>query len=278
MEKNKHFLNGFHLKLIGLISMVFDHVIVVLDMVNKLDTIPFFNIKTITIFRIIGRLSFIIFSYLTVEGIIKSSNKLKYILRLATLSISMDLALFIISKQYIGNPVTTLAIGALTIYLLENKKIYIKFLSIIPIIYILLISLEVIPLYSDYDIYGLCTIMIFYISYLLSKYVSSFIIKYYQLDEETFQNSSYKLTLRNTISAILFISYSFIIYMINPIWNNKGLFTEINSIQIYSIFAMIPILFYNEKRGYNKSWFKYGAYIFFPLHLIIVYLLALFVV
>ena len=101
MERNKHFLNGFHLKIIGYISMIFDHIIVVLQVLGKLDSLPFFNIKTITIFRIIGRLSFIIFSYLTVEGILKSRNKIKYIARLAILSISMDLGFFLISKQYI---------------------------------------------------------------------------------------------------------------------------------------------------------------------------------
>ena len=277
MEKNKHFLNGFHLKIIGYISMIFDHIIVVLQVLNKLDGLPFFSIKTITIFRIIGRLSFIIFSYLTVEGILKSKNKLKYIARLAILSISMDLVFFLVSKEYIGNPITTLTLGALTIYFLEDKKIYKKFFSIIPFTYLLLIALEVIPLQADYDIYGISVILIFYISYLLTKYFSSFMIKYYQLDEETFNNSSYKITLRNTLSAILFISFSFIIYMINPIWNNKGLFTEMNSIQVYSIFAMIPIIFYNEKRGCNKPLVKYLSYLFFPLHLIIIYIIALIV-
>ena len=278
MKLNKNILNSFHLKLIGIISMIFDHIIVVFEMVGIIDNIPFFNINLITLFRIIGRFSFIIFAFLIVEGILKSSNKLKYILRLFVLAISMDIIMFIATGMYIGNPITTLAIGALTIYFLENKTTWKKFLSIIPLTYILLISLEIIPLYADYDIYGLSTILIFYIAYILSEVFSKFIINFYQLDKETFYNSSYKLTLRNTLSAILFLSFSMIIYFINPIWNNKGLFTEMNSIQVYSIFALIPILLYNGKRGYNKKWFKYGSYLFFPLHLLIIYLITLFVV
>ena len=43
--------------------------------------------------------------------------------------------------------------------------------------------------------------------------------------------------------------------------------------QIYSLFAFIPILFYSGKRGYNAKWFQYGAYIYFPAHLIIIYLI-----
>lgn len=277
MKNRQHILNSFHLKIIGMLSMIFDHIIVIFEMVDKIDNIPLFSINLITIFRIIGRFSFIIFSFVTVEGIINSSNKLKYILRLAVLSISMDLIMYLATGFYIGNPITTLCIGALTIYFLENKNIWKKFFSIIPIVYILLISLEVIPLKADYDIYGLSTIILFYIAYILSNVFSKFIINYYKLDEETFSNSSYKITLRNTLSAILFLSFSMIIYFLNPIWNNKGLFTEMNSIQVYSIFALIPILLYNGERGYNKKWFKYGCYLFFPLHIIIIYLISLFV-
>lgn len=278
MKKQSHFLNSFHLKIIGFISMIFDHIIVVFEMTNKIDLVPFFSINLITLFRIIGRISFIIFAFLTVEGILKSSNKIKYIIRLSALSVIMDLLLYFITGQYIGNPITTLALGALTIYFLEDKKIIKKLFALIPIGYVLLISLEILPLYADYDLYGLCTIIIFYISYILSNFFSKYIISTYQLDEESFENSSYKLTLRNTLSAILFFSFSMIIYFINPIWNNKGLFTEMNSIQIYSIFALFPILFYNGKRGYDKKWFKYGSYLFFPLHLILIYLISIIVV
>lgn len=278
MKKQSHFLNSFHLKIIGFISMIFDHIIVVFEMTNKIDLVPFFSINLITLFRIIGRISFIIFAFLTVEGILKSSNKIKYILRLSSLAVIMDLLLYFITGQYIGNPITTLALGALTIYFLEDKKIIKKLFALIPIGYVLLISLEILPLYADYDLYGLCTIIIFYISYILSNFFSKYIISTYQLDEESFENSSYKLTLRNTLSAILFFSFSMIIYFINPIWNNKGLFTEMNSIQIYSIFALFPILFYNGKRGYDKKWFKYGSYLFFPLHLILIYLISIIVV
>ena len=278
MKNKSNLLNGFHLKIIGILSMIFDHIIVVFEMVDKIDLVPLFSINLITIFRIIGRFSFIIFAFLTVEGILKTSNRIKYILRLSILAISMDLLLFILTGNYFGNPITTLTLGALTIYFLEDKKIYKKLLAILPICYILLISLEIIPLYADYDLYGLSTILIFYLSYLLSNWFSKYIINKYQLDEDTFTNSNYKVSLRNTVSSILFLTFSMIIYFINPIWNNKGLFTEMNSIQVYSIFSLIPIMLYNGERGYNKKWFKYGNYIFFPLHLLIIYLITLFVV
>ena len=98
MKNRQHILNSFHLKIIGMLSMIFDHIIVIFEMVDKIDNIPLFSINLITIFRIIGRFSFIIFSFVTVEGIINSSNKLKYILRLAVLSISMDLIMYLATQ------------------------------------------------------------------------------------------------------------------------------------------------------------------------------------
>ena len=275
MKDNKLFLSGSALKIIGMISMIFDHIMVVFYSVNKSYL---FDINTNTLFRIIGRLAFIIFAFLTVESILKTSNKIKYLLRMGILAVIMDLGMYIAMGSYCGNPVTTLFLGALTIYFLEDKKIYKKLLALLPISYILLIALEVIPLYADYDIYGLSTILIFYISYLISNWASKYIITVHNLDEETFNNSNYKLHLRNTISSILFLSFSMIIYFVNPIWNNKGLFTEMNSIQVYAVFGLIPIMLYNGKRGYNKKWFQYGSYLFFPLHIIIIYLIALIVV
>lgn len=275
MKDNKLFLSGSALKIIGMISMVFDHIMVVFYSVNKSYL---FDINTNTLFRIIGRLAFVIFAFLTVESILKTSNKIKYLLRMGILAVIMDLGMYIAMGSYGGNPVTTLFLGALTIYFLEDKKIYKKLLAFLPISYTLLIALEVIPLYADYDIYGLSTILIFYIAYLISNWASKYIITVHNLDEETFNNSNYKLHLRNTISSILFLSFSMIIYFVNPIWNNKGLFTEMNSIQVYAVFGLIPIMLYNGKRGYNKKWFQYGSYLFFPLHIIIIYLIALIVV
>ena len=278
MENKRKFLNAFHLKIIGMLTMIFDHIIVCLDTAGKLYSTGLFDIKLITLFRIIGRISFIIFAFLTVEGIIKSKHKIKYILRLSIVGILMDLVSFLFLGDYFGNPITTLALGAITIYFFEHKNKYFKLFSILPITYIILIALELIPFYADYDIYGMSTFLIFYLGYISSNFFSKYIITKYNLEPETFENSSYKLTLRTTVSSILFLGFAIAIYLINPIWNNKGLFTEMNSIQIYAIFALIPIMLYNGERGYDKKWFKYGCYLFFPLHLLIIYLLILIVV
>lgn len=45
-----------------------------------------------------------------------------------------------------------------------------------------------------------------------------------------------------------------------------------NSIEMYSFVAILLILLYNDKRGYNL---KYLFYVFYPLHLLILYILKL---
>jgi hypothetical protein len=266
-----HFLSSFHLKIIGMISMIFDHFIVIGELTGVLNKWGM-SVETIRIFRIIGRISFVLFAYLIIEGITYSHNKIKYLIRLFSLAIILDLGYFIFSGEYYGNPITTLALGALSIYFLNQKKIYLKFLSLLPISLTLLIAFEIIPLKADYAIYGLCTILIFYFSNILVNFFSNLILNTYNLDRETFKKSSSYLTFKNISSCILFIVFNLIVYIFNPIWNNHGLFSENMAIQVYAIIACIFIFFYSGKRGYNKKWFQYGCYLFFPLHLILLYL------
>ena len=69
--------------------------------------------------------------------------------------------------------------------------------------------------------------------------------------------------------------------------NNKGLmvlfqlanlgvyqFFHPNSLEMYSFVAILLILLYNGKRGYNV---KYLFYVFYPLHLLILYILSIYI-
>ena len=74
----------------------------------------------------------------------------------------------------------------------------------------------------------------------------------------------------------IFVSLNIIsVYFSNEL-NNFFTAENINyTIQSYACLAL-PILFlYNGKRGYNKKWFKYGCYLFFPLHFILLYLIKI---
>ena len=50
-------------------------------------------------------------------------------------------------------------------------------------------------------------------------------------------------------------------------------YTWVLDIQLFAIVAGAFILLYNGYRGYNKKWFQYGSYLYYPLHMAILYLI-----
>lgn len=260
--------NSIFIKIIGLISMTFDHISKIVNYYN----LPLFDEKMLTFFDIIGRISFPIFAFFIIEGLIYTRSKYKYVLRLSILAISIDLIFYLATGNYWGNPITTLALGALFIYLFEHKKTYIKFLSILPITYITLLSFEVIPLYSMYDLYGFILIILFYLSYKSSIYISDISAEFINVDKEEFYKENH-FKIRKLLSVLFLLVFTILIWFINPIYNNKNIFIDDPVMQLYSILSIFPILIYNGKKGYNNKWIQIIFYLYFPLHLCILYLL-----
>ncbi len=266
-DKQLSFTNSIFLKIIGIITMTFDHFAKMVTFFKP----NLLNQTTIDIFKIIGRISFPIFAFLVVEAMIHSKNKILYLLRLFLLSFSCDLIFFLVSKEYWGNPITTLFLGGLTIYFLQSKKVYIKLLAFIPIIYTLLISFNVIPLLAMYDLYGLVLILLFYSSIYLSKEFCEQYSKIYYLDYDVFSNK-YSFISRKFISVLLLVVFTILVWAINPKYQDVNIFIDDPITQLYSFLAIIFLLIYNGKKGYNKSWIKYLFYLYFPLHLVVIYL------
>ncbi len=46
--------------------------------------------------------------------------------------------------------------------------------------------------------------------------------------------------------------------------------------QSFALLALIPIWLYNGKQGYHRKWFKYFCYSFYPLHCLILALIAIY--
>ena len=44
-------------------------------------------------------------------------------------------------------------------------------------------------------------------------------------------------------------------------------------IQLFAMFSGAFVLLYNGRRGYNKKWFQYGSYLYYPIHLGIIFLI-----
>ena len=272
MERKINILSAFWLKIIAMITMIFDHIGAIILFHYSINEPSSFLASLYEPFRIIGRFSFIILAFLVVDGVKHTSNKIKYLSRLLILSLVMTLGELCFTHTYSGNPITTLFLGALTIVLLNLPKFY-KLTACIPCIYVILSDLNIIPFKNEYGIYGFFLIIGFYLSLIVSKFLLEYYSSVNNLDIEIFANEQMIHKYRLIISCIFIFSYNLAWYLIYPSWNNIPLIDM--SLQVYSTFAIFPLFIYSGKRGYNSKWFQYGCYIFFPAHILIIYFISL---
>lgn len=185
----------------------------------------------------IGRISFPIFAFQISEGYIHTKNLKKYFLRLFLFAVisQIPFMLFhsIISDTFYLNIFFTLLLGLLSIYIYDKCKY--KFIGILSGILLALIAQ-----FSncDYGAYGVAIILIFYI----------------------FKNNIFN-------SCIFFIFATLIKYCIPCI--KYGVFPK-EYLYLF-IGTIIPSLFfatYNGKKGKDT---KYLLYLFYPIHLILLY-------
>lgn len=192
-----------------------------------IDHIGFIFFPQISIFRLIGRISFPIFCFLIVEGFYHTRNELSYFMRLFVFAliseIPFDLAFHntIFYWQY-QNVFFTLALGLLSIFCLEEmnlKKYY----------FIFLIATWGAALFChcDYGLGGVLLISLFYLT-------------------------------KNT-PWLRFILTALILYLFFGIY------------ELFGLIALIPIAFYNGKRGPSAQMIFYYIY---PLHLFILWMIT----
>ena len=272
MERKLNILSAFWLKIIAMVTMIFDHIGAIILFHYSINEPSSFLASLYEPFRIIGRFSFIILAFLVVDGVKHTSNKIKYLSRLLILSLVMTLGELCFTHTYSGNPITTLFLGALTIVLLNLPKFY-KLTACIPCIYVILSDLDIIPFKNEYGIYGFFLIIGFYLSLVGAKFLLEYYSSVNNLDIEIFANEQMIHKYRLIISCIFIFSYNLAWYLIYPSWNNIPLIDM--SLQVYSTFAIFPLFIYSGKRGYNSKWFHYGCYIFFPAHILIIYFISL---
>ncbi len=194
------------------------------------------------VLRFIGRLSFPIFAFLVVEGVIHTHNIRKYFLRLGLFALisefPFDCLLFhdIPFSQWFPtvfenqNVMFTLLLGAIgvyaTIYFENQHKIW---LGILATLAAMLLS---IAMQTDYPGLG---VILMYIFYLYRK----------------------SPVPRATAVLLLFLLTT-------------------TSLNRFGFLALIPIGLYNEEKPAEKGWQKWFFYVFYPLHMLVFGLLARF--
>lgn len=189
----------------------------------------------------IGRLSFPIFAFQITEGYLHTKNLKKYFFRLGVFAIMSQIPYYLFTSTFTDkfklNILFTLLAGLLAITLFDKfKNKYLGFLCTI------LIAILAEILKFDYGYFGILVIFIFYI----------------------FKNNKLYMT-------IAFLLAVFLKYSILLIQNNFYYVYYI--LALFTSFSIVPILLYNKKQGKN---IKYLFYIFYPMHLIFLYLYIIF--
>jgi len=187
-------------------------------------------------FNYIGRIAFPIFAFQISEGYSHTKDLKKYFLRLFIFAIvsQIPFMLFskIISNDFTLNIFFTLLLGLISIYLYDKSKY-----KIVGIILAILIGLLSDFAHCDYGFYGVAIIFLFYV-------FKSDVIK----------------------SSIAFMLSTTIKYLI-PIFK-YGFYDIYLYLLICTLLPIIFISLYNGKKGKDT---KYLLYLFYPIHLLLIY-------
>lgn len=230
------FLSNNMLKVIACITMFIDHMGVIL-------------FPNIMILRIIGRVSFPIFAFLLVEGCFYTRNKLRHFLVISGFALVMQVVLYLATSMTDFSIFVHFSIAVGICYIIDfidkffrEKKYIVSISLIIGLIllscFIFIIDNSTMYFYSNYGIYG------------IFLPVSMYIVRKYIKDIHIFIN-------------IILICIALVLMNHFRAYNY----------QLYGMFSFVFILLYNGKKGkYNL---KYLFYIFYPLHMVILYAIAM---
>ena len=232
-------MTSFGLKIIAMITMLIDH------LGNAW-------LKRTTFMNVIGRIAFPIFAFQISEGYIHTKNFSKYLLRLFLFALISQIPFNLFHSTYSTvtslNIFFTLSLGLLCIYCYDkltnsafewskNKKSDFLLKQLISIIIVVLLGIIAQILKFDYGFFGITIIFLFYV----------------------FRKHKILISFSFALACILRYGINIYIYGYNILYIFLALFT---------ILPIIFILLYNGKQGKK---IKYFVYIFYPLHLLILY-------
>lgn len=204
----------------------------------------------------IGRLAFPIFAFLISEGFIHTSNLKKYILRLLIFALISEIPFNYFYGggwlyPYHQNVMFTLLLGLLAISIIDKLKSNHSVKQIIKsVVLLLLLSLASAIGFVDYGFAGFLTVVMFYV----------------------FRNFPFAWVLQLVAMILMNITFFRGEMAIVEIF---GKTYEIAT-QGYAVFALIPIWLYGGKKGYSNKITQYGFYAFYPVHMLVLYLILYF--
>ncbi len=202
----------------------------------------------------VGRMTFPIFAFMISEGFVHTSNLKKYIFRLLGFALISEIPFNLFYGgswfyPYHQNVLFTLLLGLLAITLIDKARKDKTAKSIIKTVLILIpICLGAFIGFPDYGFWGFLTVVMFYL----------------------FRGFPFAWLLQ----LIAMVLMNFVLY--------EGQFIPVElfgktyeiATQGFAVFALIPIWLYDGRKGKSSKIMQYGFYAFYPLHMLIIYLLV----
>ncbi|CEP81140.1 TraX family protein [Paraclostridium sordellii] len=226
--------SNFTLKIMAIIFMAMDHIYTYMNVALN-NQVPIW-------FGYLGKLAAPIFFYLIVEGFYHTRSKNKYMQRLFSMAILMIIVDLLFKIH--NNIFLSLGFAIAMLSMIEQAKLSQKGSKKRIINIILAISFGVLGLFTEASLYGVGMVLIFY--FLREKKVAM------------------------TLAYIVFSSVG-IIGFIGPNFIEAAFLWDYQWIMV---FAIIPILMYNGKLGMSNKFIKWMFYWFYPIHLIVILLIA----
>ncbi len=254
-------MTSFVLKIIAIISMTIDHLAKIIGQSGLIELFPNMPLKTsffiINLMEAIGRIAFPLFAFMIVEGVLKTSNKVKYFGRLSLFAVISEPFFYYafnmqtasvsgfwanLSKLHFTNVFFTLAlsVGAILIYeKLKDRRPKTVLLLFAPI----LLAFILFAGYAKCD-YGMAGIILIFALYMAKT---------------------------KRLKAIVLVIWSVGLYLLGQSFNGLGFaWTQITGFSIANcLCAILPcalIALYNGKRGKPLKW---SFYVYYPAHLLV---------
>lgn len=229
------FLNGFHLKLIAICTMLIDHM-------------GYTLFPGVMWLRCVGRVAFPIFCFLIAEGCVYTHDRKKYAARLLVFALLSEIPYNLMNSGMIWDPydqnvLWTLLTGALVCWLIDwalKKCTPLSFVltgAAMVAAYWLLEAFR-----TDYGGWGMLLVAAFYG---VHRAPSGAVVK---MIAQAFGLAFFSL----------------------------GVMGGYLSIELWSLVSLAPIWLYNGQRGFSHKAVQYGFYAFYPVHILILSLIAMY--
>lgn len=207
----------------------------------------------------VGRLAFPIFAFMIAEGYFRTRNIKKYMSRLLVFALISEIPFNLMTGggwlyPYHQNVLWTFLIAIICMIGIDKIKVSSKHIAVKNILIILIVFLGWIIgtiTLVDYYGFGILTVLTFYAFHQKKwwSYLAQLLILYY-INVELLGGLYFEVHLFGVTLEVV----------------QQGL----------ALLALPIIWLYNGERGYHKKWWQYFCYAFYPLHMMVLYLIFMF--